>query len=134
MQARSEKIAEEEDKCRVMAENAQHDLDEALPALEEAMKVRRVVVVVVCLFICFFFVGRGGLRGGGYLGSLCRLLSGFPFIICLSSPGTRVSEQERHDRDKVVRPPPGAGGESHGSCYDPERGRADLGRGQETTW
>ena len=39
MQARSEKIAEEEEKCRDMAENAQRDLDEALPALEEAMKV-----------------------------------------------------------------------------------------------
>ena len=38
MQARSEKIAEEEDKCRVMADNAQHDLDEALPALAEATK------------------------------------------------------------------------------------------------
>ena len=65
MQARSEKIAEEEDKCRVMAENAQHDLDEALPALEEAMKVRRVVVVVVCLFICFFFCGARGVKGWG---------------------------------------------------------------------
>lgn len=38
MQARSEKIAEEEGKCQVMAENAQHDLDEALPALAEATK------------------------------------------------------------------------------------------------
>ena len=38
MQARSEKIAEEEDKCQVMAKNAQHDLDEALPALAEATK------------------------------------------------------------------------------------------------
>ncbi|XP_048588102.1 dynein axonemal heavy chain 2 isoform X2 [Nematostella vectensis] len=38
VQARSEKIAIEEDKCRVMAENAQHDLDEAIPALQEAMK------------------------------------------------------------------------------------------------
>ena len=38
MQARSEKIAEEEEKCRGMAENAQHDLDEALPALAEATK------------------------------------------------------------------------------------------------
>eukprot|EP00794_Sanderia_malayensis_P010712 gene10712-11859_t len=35
---RSEKIADEETKCRAIAENAQHDLDEALPALEEAMK------------------------------------------------------------------------------------------------
>jgi len=38
VQARSEKIAEEEKKCHVMAENAQHDLDEALPALAEATK------------------------------------------------------------------------------------------------
>lgn len=38
VQARSEKIAEEEGKCQVMAENAQHDLDEALPALAEATK------------------------------------------------------------------------------------------------
>ncbi|XP_031567025.1 dynein heavy chain 2, axonemal-like, partial [Actinia tenebrosa] len=38
VQARSEKIAEEEEKCRSMAENAQKDLDEAIPALQEAMK------------------------------------------------------------------------------------------------
>ena len=38
VQARSEKIAREEGKCQVMAENAQHDLDEALPALAEATK------------------------------------------------------------------------------------------------
>lgn len=35
----SEKIAAEELECKAMAENAQRDLDEALPALEEAMKV-----------------------------------------------------------------------------------------------
>ncbi len=35
---RSEKIADEALKCSAIAENAQHDLDEALPALEEAMK------------------------------------------------------------------------------------------------
>ena len=30
-------------------------------------------------------MGRGGLRGGGYLGSLCRLLSGSPFsYLCFS--------------------------------------------------
>lgn len=29
---------EEEEKCRSMAENAQRDLDEAIPALQEAMK------------------------------------------------------------------------------------------------
>jgi len=36
---KSEKIGEEEMKCKHMAELAQHDLDEALPALEEAMRV-----------------------------------------------------------------------------------------------
>jgi dynein heavy chain len=36
--ARSEKIAVEEAKCKEMADAAQHDLDEALPALEEAVK------------------------------------------------------------------------------------------------
>lgn len=38
--AHSVKIAEEEAKCKVLADAAQKDLDEALPALEEAMKVR----------------------------------------------------------------------------------------------
>ena len=37
---KSEKIGEEETKCQHMADLAQHDLDDALPALEEAMKVR----------------------------------------------------------------------------------------------
>lgn len=36
--ARSEKIAVEESRCQVLAENAQRDLDEAIPALEEAMR------------------------------------------------------------------------------------------------
>nr|XP_039250408.1 dynein heavy chain 2, axonemal-like [Styela clava] len=36
--AHSEKISAEEIKCKQMAENAQRDLDEAVPALEEAMK------------------------------------------------------------------------------------------------
>ena len=36
---KSEKIGEEEIKCKHMAELAQHDLDEALPALQEAMSV-----------------------------------------------------------------------------------------------
>ncbi|XP_051578639.1 dynein axonemal heavy chain 2 [Myxocyprinus asiaticus] len=36
--AHSEKIEAEEIKCKAMAENAQRDLDEAIPALEEAMK------------------------------------------------------------------------------------------------
>ncbi len=37
--ANSEKIGAEELQCKALAENAQRDLDEALPALEEAMKV-----------------------------------------------------------------------------------------------
>lgn len=39
MTANSEKIAVEEVKCKALADNAQKDLEEALPALEEAMKV-----------------------------------------------------------------------------------------------
>ena len=41
MTANSEKIAIEEVKCQALADNAQKDLEEALPALEEAMRVRR---------------------------------------------------------------------------------------------
>lgn len=37
--AHGEKISAEEAKCKQMAENAQRDLDEAIPALEEATKV-----------------------------------------------------------------------------------------------
>jgi len=37
--AHSERISAEEVKCKQMADNAQRDLDEALPALEEAKKV-----------------------------------------------------------------------------------------------
>ena len=44
--ARSIKIAEEEAKCKVLADAAQKDLDEALPALEEAMKVRYICMHV----------------------------------------------------------------------------------------
>lgn len=43
MAAHSEKIAAEEIKCKAMTDNAQRDLDEALPALEEAMKVSPVL-------------------------------------------------------------------------------------------
>lgn len=43
--ANSEKIGAEELQCKAMAENAQRDLDEALPALEEAMKVNLWTVI-----------------------------------------------------------------------------------------
>ena len=39
MTARSERIAIEEQKCIQLTEAAQKDLDEAVPALEEAVKV-----------------------------------------------------------------------------------------------
>ena len=37
--AYGEKISAEEVKCKTMADNAQRDLDEAIPALDEATKV-----------------------------------------------------------------------------------------------
>lgn len=37
--ARSEKSGEEEKRCKQLADNAQRDLDAALPALEAAVKV-----------------------------------------------------------------------------------------------
>lgn len=45
--AYSEKIAAEEVKCKTMADNAQRDLDEAVPALEEATKVRHLFCCVL---------------------------------------------------------------------------------------
>ena len=39
MTQKSEKIAEEEAKCQHIADLAQQELDEAIPALEEAMRV-----------------------------------------------------------------------------------------------
>ena len=41
--ARSEKIAEEESRCLVLAEAAQKDLDEALPALEAAVEALKAL-------------------------------------------------------------------------------------------
>ena len=39
VKARSEKIAEDEQRCKQLADVAQKDLDAAIPALEEAVKV-----------------------------------------------------------------------------------------------
>lgn len=50
--AHSEKIAAEELQCKAMADNAQRDLHEALPALEEAMKVD------LCFYICHFVLNE----------------------------------------------------------------------------
>lgn len=43
VQQKSEKIGEEQAKCQHMADLAQADLAEALPALEEAMKVNGII-------------------------------------------------------------------------------------------
>lgn len=56
--AHSERISAEEGKCKQMAENAQKDLDEAIPALQEATKVwwNSCLVVSTCnLIISFVF-------------------------------------------------------------------------------
>ncbi len=53
--ARSEKIAEEEGRCLQLAGAAQKDLDEALPALEEAVKV--------CVWIMYCIAGSFHLGG-----------------------------------------------------------------------
>ena len=42
----------EEARCKEMAEAAQHDLDEALPALEEAVKVRMFSVLTPTTSVC----------------------------------------------------------------------------------
>ena len=44
---KGERIAEEESKCQHMADLAQHDLDEALPALQEAIAVSRAVFALI---------------------------------------------------------------------------------------
>ncbi len=46
---KSEKIGEEEAKCQHIADLAQHDLDEATPALEEAMKVSQIINKILVL-------------------------------------------------------------------------------------
>lgn len=55
-----EKIRAEELQCKEMADNAQKDLDEALPALEEALKVNLLVFLyyVIMSSINFFLSCR----------------------------------------------------------------------------
>lgn len=49
---KSERIADEETKCQHMADLAQSDLNEALPALEEAIKVLHTIYFHQCN-LCF---------------------------------------------------------------------------------
>lgn len=48
---KSERIKEEEIKCQAMADVAQADLNEALPALEEANKVRVTFILMSWIHI-----------------------------------------------------------------------------------
>ena len=47
MQQKSEKINEEKVKCQHMADLAQADLAEAMPALEEAVKVQHISTIFI---------------------------------------------------------------------------------------
>lgn len=105
-----EKIRAEELQCKEMAANAQKDLDEALPALEEALNVH-----------------------------LCPpgpFISGYVFHEMFStklffSVGSGISEQEGHDGDQVLRSSSSPGGDGDAGRHDPAGQRSDLGRGQE---
>ena len=50
MQQKSEKINEEKIKCQHMADLAQADLAEAMPALEEAVKVYSLLIIALLSF------------------------------------------------------------------------------------
>ena len=49
MQARSEKIGEEEARCKTMADAAKEDLAEAMPALAEAVKVSLLEILAALM-------------------------------------------------------------------------------------
>ena len=51
MQQKSEKINEEKIKCQHMADLAQADLAEAMPALEEAVKVHYIIIIVIVIIV-----------------------------------------------------------------------------------
>lgn len=50
---KGERIAEEEVKCQHMADLAQADLKDAMPALEEAMKVMLFYIHLLCIQCCW---------------------------------------------------------------------------------
>jgi len=52
VQQKSEKINEEKIKCQHMADLAQADLAEAMPALEEAVKVQHITIFITLLSSC----------------------------------------------------------------------------------
>lgn len=110
-----EKIRAEEVQCKEMAANAQKDLDEALPALEEALMVGlcRVEDTV------FLRAAVSSKNSSAPSSSSSRLV------------GSGVSEQKGHDRDQVLRPSSSSGGDSDAGRHDPAGQRSILGRGQE---
>ena len=74
-------------KCKALAENAQRDLDEALPALEEAMKVRHPQLTACRLL--------GFLKPCSHRRSLPKALGTFGGIakvaFPLKEPGSKLS-------------------------------------------
>lgn len=99
-----------------MAENAQKDLNEALPALEEAMKVG-LYPICVPSFPSEIVFTQFAVFCGVFL-----------------HKGSGVSEQKGHDRDQVIRPSSVIGGDGYAGCHDPSGQGADLGGGQEAAW
>lgn len=80
MTSNSEKIGAEELQCKAMADNAQRDLDEALPALEEAMKVgvcpvAAVLIRSLCVLDSLFSMNVRTVFSG--IDSLLRVMSNF---------------------------------------------------------
>lgn len=53
---KSERIADEETKCQHMADLAQNDLNEALPALQEAISVGAFWICEILFSFIFFFI------------------------------------------------------------------------------
>lgn len=105
-----EKIGAEELQCKEMAENAQRDLDEALPALEEALKVTLCHQRLAIFLHCYIF-------------------NGYSFFFWYVGSG--IPEQKGHDRDQVVWSTTSSGGDGDAGCHDPSGERSILGRGQE---
>lgn len=128
--ANSEKIAIEEVKCKALADNAQKDLEEALPALEEAMRVSQWEGPGKGMGLGFFVlkvpgvVGRGGTSAGSCLHEgpvLHPELTPGCFLSKSLFPGPGVTEQEGYRRDQVLWTAPCPSGDSDAGSHDSSR-------------
>ena len=82
VQQKSEKIGEEEVKCQHMADLAQHDLDEALPALQDAMRVSITIFTLSILaFLDQYGTGTVIVHLSTSEINICTIALIFPFII-----------------------------------------------------